>query len=105
MIQIRNNVFETNSSSTHSITICTEDKFNRWKNGELVLKDYPEVLVKKSSLSKEDIDMIDSDDNEDRSYLTYKQWQQHECLSTYTKKYTPKVGEPIVAFGVYGNNY
>ena len=32
---IRRNTFETNSSSTHSITMCTESDFDKWKNGEL----------------------------------------------------------------------
>lgn len=32
---IRRGTFETNSSSTHSITMCSESDFNRWKNGEL----------------------------------------------------------------------
>ena len=34
--QIRRNVFETNSSSTHSITICSKSEFEAWKNGELL---------------------------------------------------------------------
>ena len=32
---IRRNTFETNSSSTHSITMCSESDFDKWKNGEL----------------------------------------------------------------------
>ena len=32
---IRNGVFETNSSSTHSITMCTKSDYEKWKNGEL----------------------------------------------------------------------
>lgn len=35
MLKIRHNVFETNSSSTHSITMCTKDQYEQWKNGEL----------------------------------------------------------------------
>ena len=35
MIQIRKNVFETNSSSTHSLVMCTDDEYNKWANGEL----------------------------------------------------------------------
>lgn len=35
MITIRHSTFETNSSSTHSITMCTDSDFNRWKKGEL----------------------------------------------------------------------
>lgn len=33
MRQIRMNVFETNSSSTHTIAICTEEDFKKWQNG------------------------------------------------------------------------
>lgn len=32
---IRQNTFETNSSSTHSITMCMANDYNKWKNGEL----------------------------------------------------------------------
>lgn len=32
---IRRNTFETNSSSTHSITMCNKSDFDKWKNGEL----------------------------------------------------------------------
>lgn len=32
---VRANVFETNSSSTHSITMCLESEYEKWKNGEL----------------------------------------------------------------------
>lgn len=34
--QIRRGVFETNSSSVHSITMCTRSDFDRWKDGELL---------------------------------------------------------------------
>ena len=32
IFQVRPNVFETNSSSTHSLNICTEEEFDNWKN-------------------------------------------------------------------------
>ena len=35
MRQVRRGTFETNSSSTHSITICSEEQITKWKNGEL----------------------------------------------------------------------
>ena len=34
--QVRRGVFETNSSSTHSLTICTEEQFEEWKHGEVL---------------------------------------------------------------------
>lgn len=32
---IRRGVFETNSSSTHSITMVSSEDYNKWQNGEL----------------------------------------------------------------------
>lgn len=34
--QIRRGVFETNSSSQHSLTMCSKEEFEQWKNGELL---------------------------------------------------------------------
>ena len=34
--QIRRSIFETNSSSTHSICICTEEELDKWENGEFL---------------------------------------------------------------------
>ena len=36
MYQIRHGVFETNSSSTHSLCICTEDEFTDFKGNKAV---------------------------------------------------------------------
>ena len=35
--QIRRGVYETNSSSTHSISMCTESEYDAWENGDLLL--------------------------------------------------------------------
>ena len=37
MRQIRRNVFETNSSSVHSMTICMKSDFDKWVSGEVYL--------------------------------------------------------------------
>lgn len=34
MTKVRVNIFETNSSSTHSLCICTVDEFENWKMGK-----------------------------------------------------------------------
>lgn len=39
MLQIRQGVFETNSSSTHSITICSEDEYQKWVDGDMLFAD------------------------------------------------------------------
>lgn len=51
-ITIRRGVFETNSSSTHSLTICTNESYERWIKGDAVLNegwssfwsDYPDII-------------------------------------------------------------
>ena len=34
MIQVRKNVFETNSSSTHSLVMAVKSEFDKWTAGE-----------------------------------------------------------------------
>lgn len=34
IVQVRRSVFETNSSSTHSLSIVTQDEFDYWKNNK-----------------------------------------------------------------------
>lgn len=43
--QIRRGVFETNSSSTHSLTMCSEKDFNDWKAGKVLFDEYKEQFV------------------------------------------------------------
>ena len=33
-IQVRKGLFETNSSSVHSLVLCSESEYEKWKNGE-----------------------------------------------------------------------
>ena len=39
---VRSHTFETNSSSTHSLTIMTEDQFNQFRDGNLFYDDWKE---------------------------------------------------------------
>lgn len=53
--QIRRGIFESNSSSTHSLTMCSEEEFEQWKNGELLFDEWgSESFVKANSLSDDD---------------------------------------------------
>jgi len=42
---IRRGVFETNSSSTHSLCIASKEDFKKWQNGELVYDSWSDKLV------------------------------------------------------------
>lgn len=87
MVQIRNSVFETNSSSTHSLTMCSEDEFNKWKAGELLFNSWNDCFV-------ENITLNDYDKEQAREYYKtekgpyWKEWEQlseKEIKSWYTK--------------------
>lgn len=68
MLQIRKNVFETNSSSTHSITMCSKDDYDRWGNGEVYLnegwwsKDNTSEYTDKKFVTRDEVNDILSHD-------------------------------------------
>lgn len=50
--QIRLNVFETNSSSTHSLVICTEQDFKEWEAGEKLFDTGTNEMINPTKLNK-----------------------------------------------------
>lgn len=52
MIQIRGNVFETNSSSTHSLTIVSKSDYEAWQNNNDILlhADYDDLFVPRETV-------------------------------------------------------
>lgn len=54
-IKIRRNVFETNSSSVHSFTFCTDSEFEQWKRGKLIFDGWENKLIPISDM-KHDCD-------------------------------------------------
>lgn len=62
--QVRRGVFETNSSSVHSITMCMKSEFDKWKSKELVFDEWNDVLVPvtediKKSMEEDDNQFFD----------------------------------------------
>lgn len=53
MIQVRNSCFETNSSSTHSLIICTKEEYEGWKEGKLLYDLYEDRFIDNYLLSEE----------------------------------------------------
>ena len=120
MIQIREGVFETNSSSTHSICMCLKSEFEAWKNGDRIYNSWKERIFtakelreyinedewlghlreKAHNLSDRELieSMVEEDDGE---------WQSYEgwCnggLEGYHDEFTTPSGETVVAFGEFG---
>ena len=98
MRQIRRNVFETNSSSTHSITMCMKSEFDKWVDGELAWSRWSDTLVPITPKVKASMDEGDGD------YLTYDQFNDYDYIDfeTFEHTHTTPSGETVVAFGYYG---
>lgn len=122
MRTIRIGAFETNSSSTHSITMCMESEFLKWKNGEMYWNRWNEELVPKEiveekflkeniGVSKEDPDFKDKLEkylnDDDKTYYTYEEFNDYDYIEyeTYADKYNTPNGDTVVAFGYYGQDY
>lgn len=96
---IRRGVFETNSSSVHSITMCSENEWNEWKRGKLVWDYFTEKLIPVNN----DVGEVDND-----RYYSYENWFDSDWFRDYYDKYhdeyTLPSGEVIHAFGYYGHD-
>ena len=117
METIRVGVFETNSSSTHSLTMCTREEYDKWKKGELLYSRRKECLVTiekacESCNIEFNGELYDNDDNYadkidnalEYCYWTYEEFWDNEYLEGFEDSYTTKGGEEIVAFGLYGED-
>ena len=129
---IREGVFETNSSSTHSLIMLEESKFNEWKDGEIFYHEGEPWIKDKEArekfrnyfkkydnhddfFTKEEVKeikkfCIDNDikveennyENWDYAFQTYDRWLQLDDLESEVYTHTTPGGEKIVAVAKYG---
>ena len=106
MLNIRHGVFETNSSSVHSLTMCSGQQMQDWKDGKILYCEYgkdpwvpatPELIA---------IDREVREDNE--AGLTYDEfWKKIGDSWEYEgfeRSYITPNGEKVYAFGYYGED-
>ncbi len=88
MRQVRSSVFETNSSSTHSLTICTVEEFEKWKNGEMLFDRYEECLTERKAVINVDIEEVKNRYTSTKG-MYWKDWDQlsDEERNQYYKNY------------------
>ena len=119
MLSIRRGTFETNSSSTHSICICTSEQHTKWANGELYLNesswyDEDNLLKGKEWITKDEaIEFLKhyghyNEEEEDylvdqlRSYDIYSYDSWGEDYEHDTHSFTTPSGDKMVAECYYG---
>ena len=71
--QVRTGLFETNSSSTHSLTMCMKKDWEDFKNGKKFYDRWEDCLVDESEFAPEE---LDSDDELEDRYYTYEQFEE-----------------------------
>lgn len=127
---IRTSIFETNSSSVHSITMCMKDDYTKWCNGELLMRD-GQFLEKEKAKLKNAKDLVKyegcSDDEIDRylkdeigladlvnvlsiSELWHSTEEDYDSIQNrgyedFAESFTTPNGESVIAFGYFGNGY
>lgn len=128
MFKIRYGVFETNSSSTHSLCVAQNDEIEKLKNEELLINlgwcrnkyliSYKEAMeelmehIHEYGDDKEDLEIVASGDKEEIYRLMYeydiaerfKNYLQSEYLEPYAEEFTTKNGDRVLVFGRYGHD-
>lgn len=116
MRTIRIGVFETNSSSTHSLTMCTKEQYEKWQAGEIWLNDSYRNKGKKfitkdegNEIIKERLGDVDEDDlpealRDEDIYRTPQEYLQDDDYEAFHKEYKTPGGETVIAIGYYGFN-
>ena len=96
--QVRRGVFETNSSSVHSITMCSDEEYDKWIKGELVYDGYEEKLIP--------VKDKDPTDEEDERYLSIDEYvgyyEIEKNYEIFDERYKMPDGQEVIAFGYYG---
>ena len=102
--QIRRGVFETNSSSVHSLVMCTDDDYNKWKSGEFLYDKWEAKLVTLEEAKKEE-DYEDEEEFNSR-FLDYDHFYSRQYIEYETFEQTFKTpgGEIVYGFGYYGQD-
>ena len=132
MLQIRRNIFETNSSSTHAIIICPESDYERLGRGEIMIagdesgystdsfidrsaairilheryEEDPDKFLREYGVeSFEECSEEVLDDILADEWIAYTLDTYGKDLETYEEFYTTEHGDKIVVFGYYGDQW
>ena len=120
--QIRRGVFETNSSSVHSLTMCSGEEFERWRNEEVLywreldtFGTREEIIAKLKTITWHNGELcypnVDWNDEDavydifsDEGIKTYNKYFDNDYFETFKYTHTTPSGDEVVAFGYYGHD-
>ena len=119
--------FETNSSSTHSITIVSKEDYENWEKDNLFIntdswsslsknkdktfvtkEEAIEILTNSKYPPDEDLSALDEESLleviRDNGFKTKERYYDEIEYETFEEEYTTKSGDIIIAFGYYGHD-
>lgn len=114
--QIRRGVFETNSSSVHSLTMCSAEEYQKWEDGEILFWKWDDKFGTREEIINElktkswfsDVNWDDEDEVNDvfsdEGVTTCEEFFDNYDFETFKRRYTTQSGDEIVAFGYYGHD-
>ena len=100
MIQIRQGVFETNSSSTHALSICTQEEWNKLQSGEYLVNEWSIDQI----IDANDPKAINDPDNWKENYITYGELYDTSEYEFFKRHFKTPSGDEMVAWGYYGHD-
>ena len=112
-VQIRSSVFETNSSSVHSITICNKIDWEAWQQGDMMYCPDEEKLLPTPEAEQYNEKILNeyNVNTYNISSGDYKRWGDfyltfNEYFEIFAQEYSTFIKEfnDVVAFGHYGYN-
>ncbi len=71
MIKIRSGVFETNSSSTHSLTVVNNDVYRKWLNDSVRFRPSEEDFLNTKESLEFNLNLIETNELELINYIEY----------------------------------
>ena len=126
MLKIRSNVFETNSSSVHSMVMCDDEEYRNLSEGKALITEEKEIisieeaydlLVEESqewynkelleemkAVDLNDPDIIAALCDKYRIAFTLEEYLNKEYYDFFDDSYTTKNGEIVHAFGYFGHD-
>jgi hypothetical protein len=113
---VRHGVFETNSSSVHSLSIMTQEKFSKWDNSNFMKDGETYTFDEGKEMLMADADFLrwygeeskeyDEETWNDmfREYEFYTKEDFGGDYETFEEKFTTPSGDKMVAFGFFGRD-
>lgn len=98
MIQIRQGVFETNSSSTHALAICTQEEWDKLQSGEYLVNEWSINQI----IDANDPKAINDPDSISEWYITYDELYDRKPFEFFTRHFKSPGGDEMVAWGYFG---